>query len=253
MSLVESVRTRAAPYGLNLVAAAPAQRYDRRVRPELRCSTQAPDARSVVLVGNGGRALWQALIRHAAGKPGWWQRAHPLDDFISGVVEAELLPALDGACVGMVYPFSTTPVRLDFIELARAVGLGGPSLLGVLVHPVFGPWIAFRAALLLAAELDAPGPALGFDPCSGCASRSCIAACPVAAVTYPEGWSVGSCSRFRIEHEATCNPGCHARLGCVLAPEHRYTADELAYHQRRALGVMRDYLGGPGAPSLERP
>lgn len=243
MSSIDSLRTRAAPYGLNLVAAVPAERYDRRVRPELRLSTQAPRARSVVLVGNGGRALWQALVEHARKQPGWWQRAHPLDDFIRRVVEAEFLPMLAGAGAGVVYPFSTSPVRLDFMELARAAGLVGPSLLGVLVHPVFGPWIAFRAALLLTAELDAPGPALGFDPCPGCVARSCLPACPAGAVSDPEGWNVGLCSRFRVAPQGACNAGCHARIACVLGPEHRYSAEELAYHQQRTLSTIRDYLG----------
>ena len=49
---------------------------------------------------------------------------------------------------------------LSFIELGKVAGIAGPSILGVTVHPLYGPWIAFRAALLLDEELDSPGDAL---------------------------------------------------------------------------------------------
>ena len=34
---------------------------------------------------------------------------------------------------------------------------------------------------------------------------------------------------------------CHARVACVLGPDERYPDEELAYHQMRALRVMRPY------------
>ena len=39
------------------------------------------------------------------------------------------------------------------MHLARAAGLAGPSFLGVVIHPVYGPWMALRAALLINQEL----------------------------------------------------------------------------------------------------
>ena len=72
---------------------------------------------------------------------------------------------------------------LSFIELGKVAGIAGPSILGVTVHPLYGPWIAFRAALLLAEEIDSPGEALGFDPCPQCTARSCIPACPAGAIS----------------------------------------------------------------------
>ena len=81
---------------------------------------------------------------------------------------------------------------LNFIELAKLAGLGGPSIIGVVLNPAYGPWIAFRAALIVDVDLDSPGDAVGFDPCPGCVPRSCIAACPGARgfiscrMGYPE-------------------------------------------------------------------
>ena len=49
------------------------------------------------------------------------------------------------------------------------------------------------------------------------------------------------CLTHRVEAEPDCAGRCHARVGCVLGPEHRYPDDELAYHQMRALRAMRPY------------
>jgi hypothetical protein len=109
------------------------------------------------------------------------------------------------------------------------------------VNPEFGPWIAFRAAILIDQEIDAPGSARGFDPCPTCMAKTCIPACPTGAVSPATGWDIPSCLTYRVEREAECAPRCHARSACVLGPDHRYPDDELAYHQGRALRAMRPY------------
>jgi epoxyqueuosine reductase len=164
-----------------------------------------------------------------------------------------MLPALEARGLEPIaaYPFLAAPYAFNFIELGRLAGLGGPSILGVLVHPVYGPWIAFRAAILLDADLDYPGEAAGFDPCPSCTVRSCMASCPVGAVTPASGWDVPRCARHRVEVEADCAERCHARVGCVLGPNHRYPDEELAYHQRRSLPAMRSYYEA-GADQTKR-
>jgi epoxyqueuosine reductase QueG len=240
---LHQIRAAAARHGLNLVAAIAVARYDASVRVEARAARLDPHARCVVVVGNGGGAFWKALRVHADSHPGWWQREHPLDDFTREVVERELAapPRARGIRCTTVYPFGPDGAALDFVQLGKAAGLGGPSLLGVLVHPKYGPWIAFRAAMLLDEEIDAPGDAPNFDPCPSCTARTCIAACPVSAVSFPKGWDVWRCLEYRVEVETDCAGRCHSRVACVLGPEHRYPDDELAYHQERALRVMRPY------------
>jgi hypothetical protein len=240
---IERVRTAAAPYGLNLVGAVSIERYDRAVAPPYRAGAIDSRARSIVAIGNGGGALWAALKRHAQAHPGWFQRENPLDDFTREIVEYEIAPAarVSGAHTSVVFPFMQGAPTLNFIELAKAAGLGGPSIVGVTVHPVFGPWIAFRAALLVDEAIDAPGDAAGFDPCPACTARTCIAACPAGAIAHPAGWDIERCLIHRVEAESDCAPQCHARSGCVLGPGHRYPDDELRYHQMRALRAMRPY------------
>jgi epoxyqueuosine reductase QueG len=240
-SILDTIRAAAAKSGLNLVAATAADRYDAAVTPEYRAVAISPRARSIIVIGNGGGALWKAFKRHADENRGWTERDNPLDDFTRIVVERDVAPAVAGLAHTIVYPFMSNGPTLNFMEAGKAAGLSGPSILGVVVHPVYGPWIAFRAAILLDELIDAPGGARGFDPCPSCTARTCISACPADAVSLAKGWDIPKCLTHRVEVEVDCAPRCHARAGCVLGPEHRYPDDELAYHQMRALRAMRPY------------
>lgn len=243
--LLRKIRAAAAPFGLNLIAAIPASRYDAAVGAAYRSAAFGKSFanRSIIVIANGGGDFWRAFIRWAGAHPGWTGRANPLDDFTRRIVEDEMLPVVAAAgvdCVS-VYPFMSGAPTLNFMELGKLAGIAGPSLLGVVVNPTYGPWIAFRAALIVDAVIDAPGDAHGFDPCPGCTARTCIPACPTRAVVYPTGWDVPRCLAFRVENEPRCAPRCDARAACVLGPEHRYPPDELEYHQRRALAAMRPW------------
>jgi hypothetical protein len=241
--MLDLVSAAAEPLGLNLIAAISVDRYDRVVPAKMRGRSIDPDARSIIVIGNGGGAFWRAFTDYAAWHRGWCDRENPLDDFTQTIVEREVVGAVraSGVRCTPVYPFINRGATLNFMELGKLAGLAGPSIIGVVVHPVYGPWIAFRAAILVNVEIDAPGEALGFDPCPACQTRSCISACPAQAVAFPAGWDIPRCLTHRVEMEADCAARCHARTGCVLGPNHRYPEDELAYHQMRALRSMRPY------------
>jgi len=240
--IIDFIKACAAPHGLNLVGAVAAERYDAAVPLRLRASAIDPRARSVVVIGNGGAAFWHAYRRHVDGDPGWALHDHPLDDFTREVVEREIAGPLRARDVQfrLVYPFAGEAGNLHFMELGRLAGIGGPSLIGVLIHPTYGTWIAMRAALLLNFTLEEPAEGLGFDPCPRCVARSCMPACPVAAVS-DRGWDVIKCVRHRVEAAPDCSAGCYSRLNCVIGPQHRYPEEELRHHQERALRTMREY------------
>jgi len=242
-TIVDRVRAAAEPFGLNLVAAVPVDRYDAIVAEPYRATAIDPRAKSIVVIANGGGALWSALKRHAERNPGWFNREHPLDDFTRTIVENEVAPAVRDANAqfNIVFPFMSGKAALNFMELGKAAGLAGPSILGVLINPKFGPWMAFRAAILVDQLIDEPGEAREFDPCPSCKERSCIAACPTGAVAFPSGWDIPRCVAYRIEVEADCRTRCHARVACVVGPEHRYPDDEIAHHHARAFRAMRPW------------
>lgn len=54
-----------------------------------------------------------------------------------------------------VYPFNTTP-PYPFLTWARRGGAGHVSPLGLNIHPTYGLWHAYRAALLFPVVLDVP-------------------------------------------------------------------------------------------------
>ncbi len=241
--ILDAIRVSAAASGLNLVAATPADHYDTAVKPEYRATAIAPGARSIIVIGNGGGAFWKAFKEHSDKNPGWTAHDNPLDDFTRIVIDRDIAPVLTRSAVAytIIYPFMGNGPTLNFMEAGKAAGLSGPSILGVVVHPVYGPWIAFRAAILVSELIDQPGEGRDFDPCPSCTARTCISACPANAVSAANGWDIPKCLSHRVEVEVDCMPRCHARAGCVLGPEHRYPDDELAYHQMRSLRAMRPY------------
>jgi hypothetical protein len=241
-TVLDTLRQRAEPYGLNLIGALPLSRYDAAVPPSAAAGAVASWARSIVVIGNGGGDFWAGFQRHLARQPEWSARDNPLDDYTRFLVETEILPRVSAAGLRceVCYPFLDQPRRLHFMELGKLAGIGAPSLLGVLVNPAYGPWIALRAALLIEAEIDRPASAAGFDPCPRCVARTCIVACPASAVD-PRGWNPYQCMEHRVRTQPGCASGCHSRIACVLAPEARYPQDEITYHQEQALRSMRAY------------
>lgn len=225
--LLDTTRDRLAHIGLDLVGVASAAAYDATVPERHRLASIAPEMRSAIVVGNGGRAFWDAFRR--AGRQ--WS-LHPLDAFTRAAVTDALGPLPDGA--RLVFPFDPTPV--SFVHLAECAGLGRRSLLGVLVHPEYGPWMALRAAILLRDALP-PTTAPPFDPCPSCIERPCIAACPGGAVSAT-GWDVPACMTHRLRPIDDCGDGCHARIACVYGRAHRYPPEAMAFHQRSARVTM---------------
>ena len=132
-SLIDRLRLTGARSGLNLVAAVPVWRYDANVTEAYRASAIDPAARSIVVIGNGGGALWESLRAHCGQNPRWMERENPLDDFTRAVVERDVETALGAASIRYttVYPFMSGARTLNFIELGKAAGLGGPSIIGV--------------------------------------------------------------------------------------------------------------------------
>ena len=287
MSLVTALRDALLPTGLNLVAAVPAELYDRDVPERYRLRKRYPGVHSLIVIGNGGAAFWIAFRAYCDGHPDFVNtEADPLDAYTTRVIEAQVPPILvrhdlEGR---VLYPFRFDTEPVSFIHLGAIAGFGARSLLGVLVHPEYGPWVALRAALVLDVAIE-PITVANFDPCGTCAEKPCISACPVGAVSE-RGWDVPRCAAHRAmrlpaasgfplplgegqgegreaalvassphpnplpEGEGAesgdrpnrnCADRCDARWHCVYGRAHRYPADALAYHQRRALDAMRRF------------
>ena len=142
----DSIARAVVPYGLNLIGVASVASYDAEAGPEEGLARRLQGAESVVVIGNGGGAFWGAYRRHCRAHPEHERLPDPLDAFTRDVVDAACSALGRREPVGILYPFGFGDDGVSFTRLARLAGLGRPSLVGVLVHPVFGPWFATQAA-----------------------------------------------------------------------------------------------------------
>jgi hypothetical protein len=112
-----------------------------------------------------------------------------------------------------------------------------PSPIGLLIHPDYGLWHAYRAALLLdRPPVDLPPRSVRPSPCETCADRPCLTACPVGA-HREAGFDVTACeAHLRAGDAPHCmNLGCRSRDGCPVGREHRFGAEQVRFHQQAFL------------------
>lgn len=245
MDLFQDIRAALAPHGLNLIGTATIAAYEALVPLQYHVAPLLPQAKTLVVIGHGGGEFWIRFRTACEARPGYLQeREHPLDDYTVETIETALAPCLQrsGAVYRYLYPFRFWTEPVSFMHLARAAGLAGPSILGVVIHPEYGPWLALRAALLIDQTLYTPPAAPGFDPCPTCRERSCMAACPATAVSPEKGWDIPTCVQHRLRSPSDCTNHCHARYDCIYGRAHRYPPDELQYHQQRSFAEMRKYF-----------
>jgi epoxyqueuosine reductase QueG len=171
-----------------------------------------------------GQAGWQAF----AQSPEASLPAHPLDAWTRRVVEQI------GAEVGAVslFPFEGPPYW-PFQRWAMRAEPVAVSPLGILIHPEYGLWHAYRAALLFGERLDLPAPIPQPSPCESCAGRPCLTACPVGAFTGSE-YRVEACvTHIAAAAGALCmEEGCRARDACPVGRGYRYPPAQIGFHMR---------------------
>ncbi len=178
-------------------------------------------ARAVLLVGNAGGAFWPHFQAWLAAQPE--RPADPLDTW-SRMVIADAAAAL-GARVSMpndrpYAPFQQWAMRAEDLR---------PSPLGMLLHPEFGLWHAYRGALLLAEPLagELPGRSMQprTHPCDVCVDKPCLRTCPVGAFDG-NGFAYGDCvAHLRGAGVACMAAGCLARNACPVGAAYRYPAE----------------------------
>jgi hypothetical protein len=209
--------------GLGLTRGLAIETYDALVPPPWRSAGLAPGARGALVVGNAGRALWERF----QASPERALVDDPLDAYTRrALAEAARLAPAPAAIA--FYSDRRDGQYLPLVALARRAGFGSPSRIGVLIHPVYGPWIALRAVLLVGASLESGAP-LDFEPCRGCPAP-CASACH-GGVIAADGVDRAGCYRARLTLPA-CAEACDARSACVVGPEHAYSREQIAHHSR---------------------
>jgi len=223
--------------GLNLAAVFNRDTLPPDVKQSLR-ALPAADAKlpQLILLGAAGRGLWHAMGGVGEGAAENFS-VHPVDQYSTEVAKRFIAQYLGAPRVCFLYP-GDFPLPLQ--QLGAALGWSHPSPLGLHIHPEFGLWFAWRAAFLAATALPAtpPGETTG-SPCANCADKPCITACPVNAVHATKPFAIKTCAVHRLSAASpSCRSTCHARLACPVGAKYRYSAEQFAYHSRRALGSL---------------
>ena len=155
--------------------------------------------RALVLIGNAGPEMWSRFAPFLAANP---HLAHPLDAWIEDVVGAL------GDALGATPVFAHAgPPFHPFVRWAQRAEAVHPSPVRLLIHPRYGLWHAYRAALLFAEPVDVPARADQAAPCESCAGRPCL----------------------QESHQVSIDA---ARRACPVGRDFTYGAAQAAFHQR---------------------
>jgi hypothetical protein len=178
---------------------------------------------TLVLVGNVGSGSWTAFAQSTEAKDG---APHPLDRWTQRILDriaAEVHAA-------PLFPFGGPPY-LPFQRWAMRSEPVAPSPLGILIHPDYGLWHAYRGALAFAERLALPPHVERPRPCDSCADRPCLSACPVNAFTA-RGYDVPACiGHIDGPAGSECmNSGCLARRACPVGVGYAYGDAQAAFH-----------------------
>lgn len=180
-------------------------------------------AKTVLLVGQAGAEPWPHFQRWLAAQPAGL--TDPLDTWCREVIG------------GIAEEFGARAVSpsdrpyLPFQQWAmRAEGLR-PSPLGILMHPEYGLWHAYRGALLFDLEMAIEAPRAAIHLCDLCAGKPCLKACPVDAYAETSFDYPACLGHVRGDAGGACRErGCLDRNACPYGTVYRYPPDVQAFH-----------------------
>lgn len=184
--------------------------------------TGAP-ARSVLLVGQAGADPWPHFLRWREQQPA--DQKNPLDTWSREVI-GQVARDFGARAVSP----SDRP-WLPFQQWAmRAEGLK-PSPLGILMHPEYGLWHAYRGALLFDVEISIQQARETSHLCDACVGKPCMKFCPVDAYRA-SGFAYENClAHVRSTRGWACrDAGCLDRNACPVGDRYRYPPQVQAFH-----------------------
>ena len=188
----------------------------------------------LILIGNGGRAMWQAILREGG------RSADPIDDFSVREVRRWLAAQASGRSYEIVYPGERL-VGLQSLGECAGWHFASPFMVGI--NERWGTWFAYRVAVLADTDFEPTRPVPGESPCTACRPRPCVSACPGKAIE-DSGFNLADCVRYRLRADSACQTTCMARLACPVRAEHRYDDEQIRHAYTISLRFIEQYQGG---------
>ncbi len=183
---------------------------------------RAPEGTAfMILIGNAGPDMFRYFAR----------ARDPTRDTLDAWTRETVDVLAEDLSARAIYPFDTPPS--PFLTWARAARAGHTSPLGLNIHPTYGLWHAYRAALLFPVVFDLPRHSGSAHPCESCADKPCLSACPVVAFDGT-GYDYRNCGRhvLSVAGETCMTGGCLARLACPVGRGYAYAPAQMQFHMR---------------------
>jgi hypothetical protein len=183
---------------------------------------------TLVVIGNAGSTMWEPFDRAWPAARRAHER-HPLNTWTREVIS----PIAAGLGARALYPNDGPPYFPFQRWGAKAEGLRH-SPLGTLLHPVYGQWHAYRAALLFGYRVDVATPQPTPDPCAACQDKPCLSGCPVNAFRIGN-YDVPACAGHLMGSAGgdCMDSGCLARRACPVGREHVYSRPHARFHMEK--------------------
>lgn len=177
------------------------------------------DQGTVTLIGNAGSSMWHRFENGRSSA----------DELLDDWTKAVLNPIASQFGLKALYPYDKPYPPI--LTWASAAGVGKPSPLGLMMHPKYGLWHAYRAAFI--GSIAAHERPTGLHPCDKCADKPCLSACPVGAFKE-DGYDVESCRTHiaNLDEAACMTNACNARRACPFGTEYRYEPAHAKFHMK---------------------
>jgi hypothetical protein len=190
----------------------------------------ALNAKSLILIGHAGSSIWPHFAKWRRSQP------HDLKNPLDAWSEHVISPIAAKLGCHAIFPFQK-PFHPFQQWAMRAEGLN-PSPLGILIHPVYGLWHAYRGAIAFDDEVLIQAAEETSQPCDACIGRPCLSACPVGAF-LGQGYDIQSCRTYLATEagEECMSGGCRARLACPVGRDYVYEPDQMQLHMQPFGGI----------------
>lgn len=229
----DRLAARCAAGGFDLAQSLSVGWYNASVEPEHRLPDFGRDDALALLVGNT-RGAWPHFLDWLRERPARLEAGDPFDSFVTDTIGAAIAAEIR-APHQVRWAHRPEPHHVGFQRLAECAGLAWQSPAWLSVHPVYGPWIALRAVVVL----DAPGPAQRPAPMAPC--TSCDHACAPALARALRCANPGAAPG---DVDYDWRRWVALRDACPRGREHRYGEQQMRYHYQRSLAALRRAVAG---------
>lgn len=186
-------------------------------------------AKSLILLGNAGSSIWDSFSASTEFEDG---KADPLNRW-SERVGNEMAKKTNGKAF---FPFGGPPYQ-PFIQWAKKAEALKNSNIGMLIHPKYGLWHAYRFAIAYPVSFDElNNTKTTEDICAKCESQACLNTCPVGAFQTDDmnqaDYDVKTCYDYlKANPTSKClTHTCEARFACPEGHEFHYQPDHARFH-----------------------